>query len=74
MDKIIAVYKNVIQKSSSPVSGCILNSVEPSILVKSSWSQRNIERKIAVRSELTQFVNYQTKEIQTITSTDISSE
>lgn len=74
MDKIITVYKNIIQKSSSPVSGCLLNSTEPNILVKSSWSQRNIERKIAVRSELTQFVNYQTKEIQTLTSTDISSE
>ncbi|CAH1398410.1 unnamed protein product [Nezara viridula] len=74
MDKILALYKNVIKKCSLPVSGFILNIAGPNLAIKSSWSQRNIERKVAIRSELTQFVNYETKNIQTLTSTDISSE
>ncbi|XP_014284310.1 acylamino-acid-releasing enzyme isoform X2 [Halyomorpha halys] len=74
LDKILALYKNVVKKSSLPISGYILNIIGSNLAVKSIWYQRNIERKVAIRSELTQFVNYETKEIQTLTSTDISNE
>lgn len=73
MDKIIAAYKHVSQ-NSTPIAGKILKSHEGSVTISSIWSQRNIERKINVNSQMTQVANLNTKEVMTFTSTDITSE
>lgn len=73
MERIIATYKHVSQ-NSSPISGRILNSFGSNVNISSIWSQRNIERKTVVHSEMIQTLNLGTKEVHSLTSTDISSE
>ncbi|XP_014244285.1 acylamino-acid-releasing enzyme-like isoform X2 [Cimex lectularius] len=73
MDKVINVFKEVI-KNSVPVSGKILKSPESALLVCSKWSQRNVERKMSVSSELLQIVDMDTSNVTSLSSVDITSE